>query len=53
MPLEPFKDKYEAFGWHVLEVNGHNFGEIIKKEVQALTGENAQKYIPLPKIEFT
>ena len=24
MPLEPFADKYEAFGWHVLEVDGHN-----------------------------
>src|SRR3990167_3383139 len=23
MPLEPLKDKYEAFGWHVLEVDGH------------------------------
>lgn len=29
MPLEPLRDKYEAFGWHVLEVDGHNFGEII------------------------
>ena len=24
MPLEPFADKYEAFGWHVQEVDGHN-----------------------------
>ncbi len=29
MPLEPLKDKYEAFGWHVLEVDGHNIREII------------------------
>ncbi len=29
MPLEPIKDKYEAFGWHVLEIDGHNFTEII------------------------
>ncbi len=29
MPLEPIKDKYEAFGWHVLEVDGHNFEAII------------------------
>lgn len=29
MPLEPLKDKYEAFGWHVLEVDGHNFQDII------------------------
>ncbi len=24
MPLEPLKAKYEAFGWQVLEVDGHN-----------------------------
>ena len=29
MPLEPLKNKYEAFGWHVLEVDGHNIREVI------------------------
>lgn len=29
MPLEPLKEKYLAFGWHVLEVDGHNLREII------------------------
>jgi transketolase len=29
MPLEPFKDKWEAYGWHVLEVDGHNMQQII------------------------
>ncbi len=29
MPLEPLKEKYEAFGWHVLEINGHSFEQII------------------------
>lgn len=29
MPLEPFKAKWESFGWHVLEVDGHNIREII------------------------
>lgn len=24
MPLEPLREKYESFGWHVLEVDGHN-----------------------------
>ena len=28
MPLEPLRDKYEAFGWHVLEVDGHNVAQI-------------------------
>ena len=29
MPLEPIRAKYEAFNWHVLEVDGHNIEEII------------------------
>ncbi len=29
MPLEPLKEKYESFGWHVLEVDGHNIQQII------------------------
>ncbi len=24
MPLEPLREKYEAFRWHVLEIDGHN-----------------------------
>ncbi len=29
MPLEPLRDKLEAFNWYVLEIDGHNFDEII------------------------
>ncbi len=29
MPLESVRAKYEAFGWHVLEIDGHNIEEII------------------------
>ena len=29
MPLEPLRDKYEAFGWHVLEIDGHNIPQFI------------------------
>jgi len=29
MPLEPLREKYEAFGWHVQEVDGHNIRHII------------------------
>ena len=29
MPLEPLIDKYEAFNWHVLHVDGHNMQEIV------------------------
>ena len=29
MPLEPFADKYKAFGWHVIDIDGHNMKKII------------------------
>ena len=29
MPLEPLRAKYEAFNWHVLEINGHDFAAIV------------------------
>ncbi len=29
MGLEPLKDKWKAFGWHVMETNGHDFSGII------------------------
>jgi transketolase len=29
MPLEPLADKWKAFNWHVLEVDGHNVQAII------------------------
>lgn len=35
MPLEPLREKYEAFGWHVLEIDGHNFEDIISAFDQA------------------
>jgi transketolase len=35
MPLEPLKDKYEAFNWHVLEIDGHNIRQIEDAVAQA------------------
>ncbi|MBI4039868.1 transketolase [Candidatus Daviesbacteria bacterium] len=35
MPLEPLKDKYEAFNWHVIEIDGHNFQQVIDAADQA------------------
>ncbi len=35
MPLEPLADKWRAFGWHVLEIDGHNFEEIYASIGQA------------------
>jgi transketolase len=27
--VQPLKDKFEAFGWHIIEIDGHNIKEII------------------------
>lgn len=35
MPLEPIRKKYESFGWHVLEINGHDFHQIISACAEA------------------
>lgn len=39
MPIEPFADKWRAFGWHVQEVDGHNIQAFIDavKQAQAIT----------------
>lgn len=38
MPLEPLREKYESFGWHVLEVDGHNIPAFIAlcREAEAI-----------------
>ena len=28
MPSEPLDKKYEAFGWHVIKIDGHDFDQI-------------------------
>jgi transketolase len=35
MPLEPLRKKYEAFGWNVLDIDGHNFEEIVNAVEEA------------------
>jgi len=35
MPLEPLRDKYESFNWHVVEINGHDFHDIISAVAEA------------------
>ena len=40
MPLEDLRAKWEAFGWHVVEIDGHNFTQIIDACNLAKTIEN-------------
>lgn len=35
MPLEPLREKYEAFNWHVLEVDGHNIESFVSAVEEA------------------
>ncbi|MFA5877408.1 MAG: transketolase [Candidatus Paceibacterota bacterium] len=35
MPLEPLADKYRAFNWHVIEIDGHNMTEIVSAVEEA------------------
>lgn len=35
MPLEPLRAKYQAFGWHVLEVDGHNIEDFVDAVYEA------------------
>jgi transketolase len=44
MPLEPLREKYESFGWHVFEVDGHNIEKIIE------TLENAGEILEKPQL---
>jgi wobble nucleotide-excising tRNase len=56
--LEGLKGKKEKLFEHLISISKPETKpekdiKIIKKEVQALTGKNAQKYNPLPNVEFT
>lgn len=37
MPLEKLKDKYESFGWYVIDIDGHNIRSIIDAVEQSKT----------------
>lgn len=35
MPLEPLREKYEAFNWHVMDCDGNNIGMVIDRVNEA------------------
>ena len=37
MPTEPLDKKFEAFGWHVIQIDGHDYGAIEKAYAEAAT----------------
>ncbi|MDR1259852.1 MAG: transketolase [Endomicrobium sp.] len=38
MNIEPLADKYKAFGWNVISIDGHNIGDIDKSYSQFIKG---------------
>jgi transketolase len=49
MNLEPLVNKWEAFGWHVIQCDGHNVGELLK----AFEGAKSVKLKPTVIIAHT
>jgi transketolase len=45
MPLEPLYDKWVAFGWHVIEANGHSVTQIINALAEAKKIEGKPTFI--------
>ena len=39
MPLEPFADKWRAFGWEVVEVDGHDFDQLDEALANTIKGK--------------
>lgn len=57
MPFEPLAEKYKAFNWQVINIDGHNFEEIISAYKQAEQSENKPaviiaKTIPGKSVSF-
>jgi transketolase len=49
MPVDPLPDKWRAFGWHLIEIDGHDMGQI----VEAMERAAALKGIPTVIIAYT
>ena len=45
MPIEPIIDKWKAFGWHTLEIDGHNMDQILSalSEARKLQNNGSEK----------
>ena len=45
MPIEPVADKWRAFGWHVIQIDGHDMTQILKayEETRLLHEQGSEK----------
>jgi transketolase len=41
MPIDPVPDKWRAFNWHVIEIDGHNMDQVVSalEEAKTVTGK--------------
>ena len=41
MPIEPIADKWQAFGWHVVEIDGHDMEQVVSalEDAKARSGQ--------------
>ena len=45
MPLEPLADKWRAFGWHVIEIDGHDMVKIVEALEKVKTVKKKPKLV--------
>jgi transketolase len=45
MSLEPLRDKWTAFGWHVIEANGHSIPQLIRAFDEARTVKGKPSFV--------
>ena len=36
MNIEPIDEKFKAFGWHIIKIDGHSFDEILNAIEEAV-----------------
>lgn len=51
MPMEPMRGKWEAFGWHVIEVDGHDHAALLKAYDEAAATKGKPSVILLRTIK--
>ncbi len=47
MNIDPLDEKYRAFGWHVIDVNGHNMSDIVAKLDWTRNSNNMERPVAL------
>ncbi len=47
MPIEPIVDKWRAFGWHVIEIDGHDMNQIVQAFDEARQLDKKQNEKPV------